>query len=120
MCVSLSAPQGYSTLPGYGNSYNNGKEAVRPITIWKGNSYTTISARDPAFSGKDSGKGDSDFNDSDSDISGTDLKKEGVPVHPMGCHSGKRHLYFFIIITIIVIRMKSVCMEFCFCVWSHK
>uniref|UniRef100_A0A3B4EYR6 Protocadherin-8 n=1 Tax=Pundamilia nyererei TaxID=303518 RepID=A0A3B4EYR6_9CICH len=66
--VFLSPPllQGYSTLPGYGN----GKEAVRPITIWKGNSYTTISARDPAFSGKDSGKGDSDFNDSDSDVSG--------------------------------------------------
>ncbi|XP_062336907.1 protocadherin-8-like [Osmerus eperlanus] len=73
--------EGYSTLPGYGN----GKEAVRPITIWKGNSYTTISARDPAFSGKDSGKGDSDFNDSDSDVSG-DLKKEGLP--PIGSQSG--------------------------------
>ncbi|XP_008431305.1 protocadherin-8 [Poecilia reticulata] len=73
--------EGYSTLPGYGN----GKEAVRPITIWKGNSYTTISARDPAFSGKDSGKGDSDFNDSDSDVSGdTGLKKDGVMVPPMG------------------------------------
>uniref|UniRef100_A0A3Q3MM92 Protocadherin-8 n=1 Tax=Mastacembelus armatus TaxID=205130 RepID=A0A3Q3MM92_9TELE len=55
-----------------------------PITIWKGNSYTTISARDPAFSGKDSGKGDSDFNDSDSDVSGdTGLKKDGVVVPPM-------------------------------------
>uniref|UniRef100_A0A8C9W0L6 Protocadherin-8 n=1 Tax=Scleropages formosus TaxID=113540 RepID=A0A8C9W0L6_SCLFO len=63
-------PRGYSTLPGYG------KEAVRPITIWKGNSYTTISARDPQFSGKDSGKGDSDFNDSDSDISGDGTKKD--------------------------------------------
>uniref|UniRef100_A0A3P8WVN9 Protocadherin-8 n=1 Tax=Cynoglossus semilaevis TaxID=244447 RepID=A0A3P8WVN9_CYNSE len=63
----------YSTLPGYGNV----KEAVRPITIWKGNSYTTISARDPVFSGKDSGKGDSDFNDSDSDVSGeTGLKRD--------------------------------------------
>ncbi|KAM6918156.1 protocadherin-8-like [Xenentodon cancila] len=73
--------EGYSTLPGYGN----GKEAVRPITIWKGNSYTTISARDPAFSGKDSGKGDSDFNDSDSDVSGdTGLKKDGAVVPPMG------------------------------------
>ncbi|XP_034038821.1 protocadherin-8-like [Thalassophryne amazonica] len=71
--------EGYSTLPGYGS----GKEAVRPITIWKGNSYTTISARDPAFSGKDSGKGDSDFNDSDSDVSG-DLKKDGSVVPPMG------------------------------------
>ncbi|KAA8587438.1 protocadherin-8 [Etheostoma spectabile] len=73
--------EGYSTLPGYGNA----KEAVRPITIWKGNSYTTISARDPAFSGKDSGKGDSDFNDSDSDVSGdTGLKKDGAVVPPMG------------------------------------
>ncbi|KAL6481521.1 hypothetical protein MHYP_G00096010 [Metynnis hypsauchen] len=63
--------EGYSTLPGYG------KEPVRPITIWKGNSYTTVSARDPQFSGKDSGKGDSDFNDSDSDISGDGLKKDG-------------------------------------------
>ncbi|XP_070694492.1 protocadherin-8 [Pempheris klunzingeri] len=62
--------QGYSTLPGYG------KETVRPITIWKGNSFTTISARDPHISGKDSGKGDSDFNDSDSDISGDVHKKE--------------------------------------------
>ncbi|KAG7463750.1 hypothetical protein MATL_G00179950 [Megalops atlanticus] len=65
--------EGYSTLPGYG------KEAVRPITIWKGNSYTTISARDPQFSGKDSGKGDSDFNDSDSDISGDGIKKDCPP-----------------------------------------
>jgi len=77
--------EGYSTLPGYGN----GKEAVRPITIWKGNSYTTISARDPAFSGKDSGKGDSDFNDSDSDVSGdTGLKKDGAVVPPMGGQNG--------------------------------
>ncbi|XP_077584829.1 protocadherin 8-2 [Stigmatopora nigra] len=65
--------KGYSTLPGYG------KEAVRPITIWKGNSFTTISARDPHISGKDSGKGDSDFNDSDSDISGDVHKKESPP-----------------------------------------
>lgn len=78
--------QGYSTLPGYGN----GKEAVRPITIWKGNSYTTISARDPAFSGKDSGKGDSDFNDSDSDVSGdAGLKKDGAGAPPMAGHNGK-------------------------------
>uniref|UniRef100_A0A667YLY2 Protocadherin-8 n=1 Tax=Myripristis murdjan TaxID=586833 RepID=A0A667YLY2_9TELE len=79
--LERSRNHGYSTLPGYGN----GKEAVRPITIWKGNSYTTISARDPAFSGKDSGKGDSDFNDSDSDVSGdTGLKKDGAVVPPMG------------------------------------
>lgn len=63
---------------------------MRPITIWKGNSYTTISARDPAFSGKDSGKGDSDFNDSDSDVSGdTGLKKDGAVVPPMGGQNGK-------------------------------
>nr|XP_055072452.1 protocadherin-8 isoform X2 [Misgurnus anguillicaudatus] len=54
---------GYSTLPGYG------KEAARPITVWKGNSMMTIAVRDPQISGKDSGKGDSDVNDSDSDIS---------------------------------------------------
>nr|XP_023682256.1 protocadherin-8-like isoform X1 [Paramormyrops kingsleyae] len=62
--------EGYSTLPGYG------KEAAKPIAIWKGNSYSAISGRDPQFSGKDSGKGDSDFNDSDSDISGDGLKKD--------------------------------------------
>ncbi|XP_068602562.1 protocadherin-8 [Brachionichthys hirsutus] len=66
----LKASDGYSTLPGYG------KETVRPITIWKGNSFTTISAREPHISGKDSGKGDSDFNDSDSDISGDVHKKD--------------------------------------------
>ncbi|KAM9851236.1 protocadherin-8 [Aulostomus maculatus] len=69
--------KGYSTLPGYG------KEAVRPITIWKGNSFTTISARDPHISGKDSGKGDSDFNDSDSDISGDVHKKESPPTNSL-------------------------------------
>ncbi|XP_048835868.1 protocadherin-8-like isoform X2 [Brienomyrus brachyistius] len=62
--------EGYSTLPGYG------KEAAKPMAIWKGNSYSAISGRDPQFSGKDSGKGDSDFNDSDSDISGDGLKKD--------------------------------------------
>ncbi|XP_061550220.1 protocadherin-8-like [Phycodurus eques] len=70
--------EGYSTLPGYGSA----KEAVRPVAIWKGNSYATVSARDPAFSGKDSGKGDSDFNDSDSDVSAdtAGLKKDGASV----------------------------------------
>ncbi|KAK1902389.1 Protocadherin-8 [Dissostichus eleginoides] len=69
--------KGYSTLPGYG------KETVRPITIWKGNSFTTISARVPHISGKDSGKGDSDFNDSDSDISGDVHKKESPPTNSL-------------------------------------
>ncbi|KAL4608886.1 protocadherin-8-like [Arapaima gigas] len=65
--------EGYCTLPGYG------KEAAKPATMWKGSSYSTIPARDPQFSGKDSGKGDSDFNDSDSDISGDGSKKD--PFH---------------------------------------
>ncbi|XP_046903274.1 protocadherin-8 [Hypomesus transpacificus] len=69
--------EGYSTLPGYG------KETIRPITIWKGNSFTTICARDPQFSGKDSGKGDSDFNDSDSDISGDGHKKDSPPINSL-------------------------------------
>ncbi|XP_063068927.1 protocadherin-8 [Engraulis encrasicolus] len=68
--------EGYSTLPGYG------KETIRPITIWKGNSMTTISARDPQISGKDSGKGDSDINDSDSDISDGN-KKDCQPVNAL-------------------------------------
>lgn len=75
--------KGYSTLPGYG------KETVRPVTIWKGNSFTTISARDPHISGKDSGKGDSDFNDSDSDISGDVHKKESPPTNSE-CHTHTR------------------------------
>ncbi|XP_061653393.1 protocadherin-8-like [Phyllopteryx taeniolatus] len=77
--------EGYSTLPGYGSA----KEAVRPVAIWKGNSYATVSARDPAFSGKDSGKGDSDFNDSDSDVSAdtAGLKKDGASVPPMGAQN---------------------------------
>lgn len=41
---------------------------------------TTISARDPQISGKDSGKGDSDINDSDSDISDGN-KKDCQPVN---------------------------------------
>ncbi|XP_028292858.1 protocadherin-8 [Gouania willdenowi] len=75
--IMESKLKGYSTLPGYG------KETLRPITIWKGNSFTTISARDPHISGKDSGKGDSDFNDSDSDISGDVHKKESPPTHSL-------------------------------------
>lgn len=74
ICICVSW-QGYCTLPGYG------KETVRPITIWKGNSFTTISAREPHISGKDSGKGDSDFNDSDSDLNGDVHKKESPPMN---------------------------------------
>lgn len=46
---------------------------MRLIKIWKDSS--TISARHPQFSGKDSGNGDSDSNDSDSDRSADELRK---------------------------------------------
>ncbi|XP_033868538.3 protocadherin-8-like [Acipenser ruthenus] len=71
--LPVSNTECYSALPGFD------EEVVRPIAIWKGNSFSTISARDPEFSGKDSGKGDSDFNDSDSDVSGDGQKKAVVP-----------------------------------------
>nr|XP_023960033.1 protocadherin-8 [Chrysemys picta bellii] len=61
----------------YASSPNYSKESTPPVAIWKGHSFNTISAREAEkFSGKDSGKGDSDFNDSDSDISGDALKKD--------------------------------------------
>ncbi|XP_042316607.1 protocadherin-8 [Sceloporus undulatus] len=61
----------YTSNPSYS------KEPVPPMAIWKGHSFNTISGREAdKFSGKDSGKGDSDFNDSDSDISGDALKKD--------------------------------------------
>ncbi|XP_064264737.1 protocadherin-8 isoform X3 [Passer domesticus] len=63
--------EGFAATP----SYN--KEPAPPVAIWKGHSFNTISGREAEkFSGKDSGKGDSDFNDSDSDISGDALKKD--------------------------------------------
>ncbi|XP_067298830.1 protocadherin-8-like [Pseudorasbora parva] len=58
----------YFTIPGYG------EDAMKLIKSWKG--IPSISARDPQFSGKDSGNGDSDFKDSDSDISGDRLAKD--------------------------------------------
>nr|XP_004651062.1 protocadherin-8 isoform X2 [Jaculus jaculus] len=61
----------------YGASQGFGKEPAPPVAVWKGHSFNTISGREAEkFSGKDSGKGDSDFNDSDSDISGDALKKD--------------------------------------------
>ncbi|XP_028914342.1 protocadherin-8 [Ornithorhynchus anatinus] len=61
----------YASAPGFG------KEPGPPVAIWKGHSFNAISGREAdKFSGKDSGKGDSDFNDSDSDISGDALKKD--------------------------------------------
>lgn len=63
--------QGFTATPSFG------KEPAPPVAIWKGHSFNTISGREAEkFSGKDSGKGDSDFNDSDSDISGDALKKD--------------------------------------------
>ncbi|XP_075447166.1 protocadherin-8-like [Ascaphus truei] len=61
----------YAPAPGYG------KDTGPTVTVWKGHSFNTISIREAEkFSGKDSGKGDSDFNDSDSDISGDALKRD--------------------------------------------
>uniref|UniRef100_M3XS23 Protocadherin 8 n=1 Tax=Mustela putorius furo TaxID=9669 RepID=M3XS23_MUSPF len=66
-----------SLLQPYGASPGFGKEPAPPVAVWKGHSFNTISGREAEkFSGKDSGKGDSDFNDSDSDISGDALKKD--------------------------------------------
>ncbi|OPJ67058.1 protocadherin-8 [Patagioenas fasciata monilis] len=66
-----SGEQGIAAAPSYS------KEPAPPVAIWKGHSFNTISGREAEkFSGKDSGKGDSDFNDSDSDISGDALKKD--------------------------------------------
>uniref|UniRef100_A0A8C5PHI2 Protocadherin-8 n=1 Tax=Leptobrachium leishanense TaxID=445787 RepID=A0A8C5PHI2_9ANUR len=63
--------QNYAQAPGFG------KDAGPTVTVWKGHSFNTISIREAEkFSGKDSGKGDSDFNDSDSDISGDALKRD--------------------------------------------
>ncbi|XP_054829461.1 protocadherin-8 [Eublepharis macularius] len=63
--------ESYTSTPSYS------KEQGAPVAIWKGHSFNTISGREAEkFSGKDSGKGDSDFNDSDSDISGDALKKD--------------------------------------------
>lgn len=45
------------------------------------------------FSGKDSGKGDSDFNDSDSDVSGeTGLKRDMGTVPEAGGQNGKKKI----------------------------
>ncbi|XP_053560914.1 protocadherin-8 [Bombina bombina] len=61
----------YASAPGFG------KDVGPTVTVWKGHSFNTIPVREAEkFSGKDSGKGDSDFNDSDSDISGDALKKD--------------------------------------------
>ncbi|XP_060625359.2 protocadherin-8 [Anolis sagrei] len=66
------AHESYASTPSYSK-----ETAPPPVPIWKGHSFNTISGREgDKFSGKDSGKGDSDFNDSDSDISGDALKRD--------------------------------------------
>nr|XP_038028938.1 protocadherin-8 isoform X3 [Anas platyrhynchos] len=71
-----SSPRG-NVFEGFAAAPSFGKEPAPPVAIWKGHSFNTISGREAEkFSGKDSGKGDSDFNDSDSDISGDALKKD--------------------------------------------
>nr|XP_047903681.1 protocadherin-8 isoform X4 [Anser cygnoides] len=71
-----SSPRG-NMFEGFAAAPSFGKEPAPPVAIWKGHSFNTISGREAEkFSGKDSGKGDSDFNDSDSDISGDALKKD--------------------------------------------
>ncbi|XP_035177883.1 protocadherin-8 isoform X4 [Oxyura jamaicensis] len=71
-----SSPRG-NVFEGFAAAQSFGKEPAPPVAIWKGHSFNTISGREAEkFSGKDSGKGDSDFNDSDSDISGDALKKD--------------------------------------------
>ncbi|KAG8452279.1 hypothetical protein GDO86_004184 [Hymenochirus boettgeri] len=63
--------ENYTPAPVYG------KDQGPTVTVWKGHSFNTIPLREAEkFSGKDSGKGDSDFNDSDSDISGDALKRD--------------------------------------------
>lgn len=75
MLISPTLPS--NPLQSYVPAPNYSKESTPPVAIWKGHSFNTISAREAEkFSGKDSGKGDSDFNDSDSDISGDALKKD--------------------------------------------
>ncbi|CAJ0966242.1 unnamed protein product [Ranitomeya imitator] len=69
--LRTAGSESYAPAAGYG------KEGGPTVTVWKGHSFNTITIRESEkFSGKDSGKGDSDFNDSDSDISGDALKKD--------------------------------------------
>ncbi|XP_043927621.1 protocadherin-8 [Protopterus annectens] len=65
--------EGYCTTPGLG------KDPPRHDTLWKGHSFGAIPSRDlEKYSGKDSGKGDSDFNDSDSELGGDAIKKDVI------------------------------------------
>ncbi|XP_051882343.1 protocadherin-8-like [Pristis pectinata] len=69
-------PQHFSPTSGFG-------QTLHPIAIWQGKQFTLSKSElanqtQDRFSGKDSGKGDSDFNDSDSDISGIGLSKSNA------------------------------------------
>ncbi|XP_032878195.1 protocadherin-8 [Amblyraja radiata] len=71
-----SEPQHFVSTSGF-------SQTLHPFTIWQGKQFTLSKselASQPRerFSGKDSGKGDSDFNDSDSDISGIGLSKRNA------------------------------------------
>uniref|UniRef100_UPI00398F631A protocadherin-8-like isoform X1 n=1 Tax=Pristiophorus japonicus TaxID=55135 RepID=UPI00398F631A len=68
-------PECFPTISGFGH------QSLHPIAIWQGKQFTlnkSEHANQERFSGKDSGKGDSDFNDSDSDISGIGLSKRSA------------------------------------------
>lgn len=71
-----SEPQHFVSTSGF-------SQTLHPFTIWQGKQFTLskselASQTREIFSGKDSGKGDSDFNDSDSDISGIGLSKRNA------------------------------------------
>ncbi|XP_067890216.1 protocadherin-8-like [Heterodontus francisci] len=60
-----------------------GPQTLHPIAIWQGKQFALNKSElarqtQDRFSGKDSGKGDSDFNDSDSDISGIGVSKRNA------------------------------------------
>ncbi|XP_067842808.1 protocadherin-8-like [Heptranchias perlo] len=70
-------PERFPTISGFGH------QTLHPNVIWQGKQFTSNKSElapqiQDRFSGKDSGKGDSDFNDSDSDISGIGLSKRSA------------------------------------------
>ncbi|XP_072332409.1 protocadherin-8-like [Scyliorhinus torazame] len=70
-------PECFPTVSAFGN------QTPHPIAIWQGKPFALNKSElahqtQDRYSGKDSGKGDSDFNDSDSDISGIGLNKRSV------------------------------------------
>ncbi|XP_062909825.1 protocadherin-8-like isoform X2 [Mobula hypostoma] len=74
---TTTKPQHFSPTSGFG-------QTLHPVAIWQGKQFAFSKSElanqtQDRFSGKDSGKGDSDFNDSDSDISGIGLSKSNAP-----------------------------------------